>query len=90
MADIGVAAIDHDLDAVAAAALVAVAEEFDVTAGLGGHDFSPQTIVTIVAVMAGHSHSKNGVASLANVPVIHVFVFATKTWMPATSAGMTR
>jgi hypothetical protein len=30
VADIGVAAIDHDLDAVAAAALVAVAEEFDV------------------------------------------------------------
>jgi hypothetical protein len=40
--------------------------------------------------MAGHSHSKNGVASLAYVPATHVFVFAAKTWMPATSAGMTR
>jgi hypothetical protein len=26
------------------------------------------------AVMAGHSHSKNGVASLAYVPAIHVFL----------------
>ena len=26
-------------------------------------------------VMAGHSRSKNGVASLAYVPAIHVFVF---------------
>jgi hypothetical protein len=40
--------------------------------------------------MAGHSRSKNGVASLAYVPAIHVF-FAEilKTWMPAASAGMT-
>ena len=78
MADIGVAAIDHDLDAVAAATLVAVAEEFDVMAGDGVHNFSPDTIVIIVAVMAGL------------VPTIHVCAFATKTWMPATSAGMTR
>jgi hypothetical protein len=42
-------------------------------------------------VMAGHSRSKNGVASLAYVPAIHVLfrVDADKTWMPATSAGMT-
>jgi hypothetical protein len=69
------AAIDHDLDAVAAAALVAVAEEFDVAVGNGVHKFSPDTIVIIVAVMAGHSHSKNGVASLAYVPAIQVFLF---------------
>jgi hypothetical protein len=43
-------------------------------------------------VMAGHSRSKNGVASLAYVPAIHVFLHCcvAKTWMPATSAGMTR
>ena len=43
-------------------------------------------------VMAGHSRSKNGVASLAYVPAIHVFAFfdAVKAWMPETSAGMTR
>jgi hypothetical protein len=41
--------------------------------------------------MAGHSRSKNGVASLAYVPAIHVLLAAIKkTWMPATSAGMTR
>jgi methylglutaconyl-CoA hydratase len=40
--------------------------------------------------MAGHSRSKNGVTSFAYVPAIHVFLFAAKkTWMPATSAGMT-
>ena len=40
--------------------------------------------------MPGHSRSKDGVASLAYVPAIHVFgVEAVKTWMPATSAGMT-
>src|SRR3569623_1970973 len=38
--------------------------------------------------MAGYSRSKNGVASLAYVPAIHVF-FLAKTWMPAASAGMT-
>jgi len=34
--------------------------------------------------MAGHSRSKNGVASLAYVPAIHVFEPATpfRTWMP--------
>ena len=30
-------------------------------------------------VMAGHSRSKNGVASLAYVPAIHVFSFGSKT-----------
>jgi hypothetical protein len=35
--------------------------------------------------MAGHSRSKNGVASLAYVPAIHAF-FVVKAWMP----GMTR
>jgi hypothetical protein len=40
--------------------------------------------------MAGHSRSKNGVASLAYVPAIHALLSAgLKTWMPATSAGMT-
>jgi hypothetical protein len=40
--------------------------------------------------MAGHSRSKNGVASLAYVPAIHVFLDggAAETWMPA-FAGMT-
>jgi hypothetical protein len=42
--------------------------------------------------MAGHSRSKNGVASLAYVPAIHVFLLlrmhSSKTWMPA-FAGMT-
>ena len=41
--------------------------------------------------MAGHSRSKNGVASLAYVPAIHVFAVAdaVKTWMPGTRPGMT-
>jgi hypothetical protein len=41
--------------------------------------------------MAGHSRSKNGVASLAYVPAIHdsPSLRNRKTWMPATSAGMT-
>ena len=43
-------------------------------------------------VMAGHSRSKNGVASLAYVPAIHALLPEKpewKTWMPATGAGMT-
>jgi hypothetical protein len=37
-----------------------------------------------------HSRSKNGVASLAYLPAIHVFfAVADWTWMPATRAGMT-
>jgi 23S rRNA pseudouridine2605 synthase len=41
--------------------------------------------------MAGHSRSKNGVASLAYVPAIHVFLAARciRTWMPGTRPGMT-
>src|SRR5262245_37590030 len=50
--------------------------------------------------MAGHSRPKDGVLSHAYVPAIHVLDLATwilqlgscnvaKTWMPATSAGMT-
>jgi hypothetical protein len=42
--------------------------------------------------MAGHSRPKDGVLSHAYVPAIHVLLFfcqALKTWMPATSAGMT-
>src|SRR5258707_15178324 len=41
--------------------------------------------------MAWHSRSKNGVASLAYVPAIHVFALAgaAKTWMPGTRPGMT-
>jgi hypothetical protein len=37
--------------------------------------------------MAGHSRSKNGVASLAYVPTIHVLT-CCKTWMPGIKAGM--
>jgi hypothetical protein len=42
--------------------------------------------------MAGHNRSKNGVASLAYVPAIHVLlsVEAAKAWMPGTSPGMTQ
>src|ERR1700722_9401499 len=41
--------------------------------------------------MAGHSRSKNGVASARLCPAIHVLSLLkeSKTWMPATSAGMT-
>jgi hypothetical protein len=39
--------------------------------------------------MAGRSCSKNGVALLAYVPAIHVFLAATKTWMPGIKPGMT-
>jgi len=38
--------------------------------------------------MRGPSRSKNGVASLAYDPRIHVFATTRKTWMPA-FAGMT-
>ena len=42
--------------------------------------------------MAGHSHSKNDVASLVYVPAIHVLDadVPKKAWMPGTSPGMTR
>ena len=33
-------------------------------------------ITWLLPVMAGHSRSKNGVASLAYVPAIHVFSFS--------------
>jgi hypothetical protein len=39
--------------------------------------------------MPGRSRSKNGVASRAYVPGIHVLA-ATKTWMAATSPAMTK
>jgi hypothetical protein len=40
--------------------------------------------------MAGHSRPKDGVASLAYVPAIHLFAAAEgKTWMPGTRPGMT-
>jgi hypothetical protein len=38
--------------------------------------------------MAGHSRSKDGVASLAYVPAIHVFLRGD-AWMPGTRPGMT-
>ena len=43
------------------------------------------------SIMPGHSRSKNGVASLAYVPGIHVLFMATesKTWMAGTSPAMT-
>src|ERR1700686_1541929 len=46
--------------------------------------------VRFVPVMPGHSRSKNGVASLAYVPGIHV-LFGTrpKTWKAGTSPAMT-
>ena len=42
-------------------------------------------------VMPAHSHSKNGVASLAYVAGIHVFTacIKPKTWMAGTSPAMT-
>jgi hypothetical protein len=39
--------------------------------------------------MAGHSRSKNGVASLAYVPAIHVFLLTATAWMPSIKPGMT-
>ena len=41
--------------------------------------------------MAGLSRPKDGVASLAYVPAIHVLLAsaAVKTWMPGTRPGMT-
>jgi hypothetical protein len=41
--------------------------------------------------MPGHSRSKNGVASLAYVPGIHVLhaVRSLKTWMAGTGPAMT-
>jgi hypothetical protein len=36
--------------------------------------------------MAGHSRSKNGVASLAYVPAIHVFAIHSKTWITGARA----
>jgi hypothetical protein len=39
--------------------------------------------------MAGHGRSKNGVASLAYVPAIHVFASRPKAWMPGKRPGMT-
>jgi hypothetical protein len=43
-------------------------------------------------VMAGHSRPKDGVATLAYVPAIHVLLSECqkKSWMPGTSPGMTR
>jgi hypothetical protein len=39
--------------------------------------------------MPGHSRSKNGVASLAYVPGIHVFRSCSKAWMAGTNPAMT-
>jgi hypothetical protein len=40
--------------------------------------------------MPGHGRSENGVASLAYVPGIHVFIAVrAKTWMAGTSPAMT-
>ena len=39
--------------------------------------------------MAGRSHPKDGVASLAYVPAIHVLVCATKVVEPGSSPGVT-
>ena len=50
-----------------------------------------QCISLLLVVMAGHSRPKDGVLSHAYVPAIYVFDLreTAKTWMPATSAGMT-
>jgi hypothetical protein len=41
-------------------------------------------------VMAGHSRPKDGVASLAYDPAIHVFLSkGRKSWTPGTSPGVT-
>ena len=42
--------------------------------------------------MAAQSRPKDGVASLAYVPAIHVVLYGNdlNSWMPATSAGMTK
>jgi len=56
----------------------------------GGGEYSPTRPTAAEpfhTVMAGHSRSKNGVASHAYVPTIHVFL--AKTWMPGTRPGMT-
>ena len=47
--------------------------------------------MTLDVVMAGHSRPKDGVASLAYVPAIHVFNVhpQSKAWMPGTRPGMT-
>ena len=39
--------------------------------------------------MAGDSSPKDGVASLAYVPAIHVLMAWSKTWMPGIKPGMT-
>ena len=39
--------------------------------------------------MPGHSRLKDGVASLAYVPGIHVFHYGAKTWMAGTSPATT-
>ena len=63
--------------------------------GLGGDTAGPPPIFadkcSPLNVMAGHSRPKNGVASLAYVPAIHVFLtcIGTKAWMPGTRPGMT-
>ena len=39
--------------------------------------------------MPGHSRSKNGVALIAYVPGIHVFVVEVKAWMAGINPAMT-
>ena len=52
---------------------------------------SLRSIRTTILVMPAHSRSKNGVASLAYVAGIHVFMVRVKpkTWMAGTSPAMT-
>src|SRR6185436_20416941 len=47
-----------------------------------------RSVARTIHVMAGHSCPKDGVASLAYDPAIHVLL-AAKTWMPGTRPGMT-
>jgi hypothetical protein len=46
--------------------------------------------MTETVVTAGHSRSKNGVASLAYVPAIHVFFDLPHPEEPRTDLGFTR
>ena len=50
MADVGVAAVHHDLDAVAAAVLVAVADEPHVAGGVVGFEIEVLAIVRLSVV----------------------------------------
>ena len=84
MADIGEAAVDHHLHAIAAAALVAMAEEFDIARRDGIHG----SILPIYC----YDDTSFFCVMPALVAGIHVFGRCSirKTWMAGTSLAMTR